>query len=150
MTEQTLLQHTLDCFWETIPPTWNAVRSHVRQVAAEEFGMTVEQFHSLRLIRRGLKTACEIADAKQISRPAVSQAVDVLVEKGLVQRKRSQSDRRYVELELTEDGSRLLDEIFSRSRLWMASKMQSLNPVELRTLIDAMTLLGDAFKGSGE
>lgn len=144
------LQQAIDRFWETIPPVWNTVRSHLRAVAAEEFGMTVEQFHSLRLIRRGYRTASEIAQAKQISRPAVSQAVETLVQKGLISRRQSQDDRRYVQLELTEEGARTLDQIFGQTRRWMASRMDSLSQEDLQVLSNGMAVLGQALKGIEE
>lgn len=142
-----LLQKAIDRFWEVVPPVWNAVRTHLRSVAAEEFGMTVEQFHSLRLIRRGCRTVSEIATAKQISRPAVSQAVETLVQKGWVTRTQSASDRRFVRLDLTPAGSQILDQIFAKTRSWMASQFESLSPQELQALIDGLLLLGRPLKG---
>jgi DNA-binding MarR family transcriptional regulator len=144
------LQQAIDRFWETIPPVWNTVRSHLRSVAAEEFGMTVEQFHSLRLIRKGYRTASEIAQAKQISRPAVSQAVETLVQKGLVSRQQSQADRRYVQLELTDEGARTLDQIFGQTRRWMESRMGSLSQEDLQALSNGMAALGQALMGFEE
>ncbi len=61
----------------------------------------------------------ELAAAKNISRPAISQAVDVLVKKGFLTRVQSTEDRRYVDLALTEAGNTLLDTVFKETRGWM-------------------------------
>ena len=53
----------------------------------------------------------QLATAKNISRPAISQAVDVLVNKGLLTRMQSTKDRRYVDLALTDAGDNLLDTV---------------------------------------
>ncbi len=139
------LQKTIDRFWETVPPTWNRIRGRIRATAAENFEITVEQFHILRHIRKGIGTSSELAEAKQISRPAVSQAVDILVQKGLVTRRRSTDDRRRVKLELTESGDELLNAIFRRNRAWMKERLMLLDESDLTCLFDGLRLLQETF-----
>ena len=74
-------QAAIDRFWETSAGLEYGSQS-VRSIAAEKFDISVEQFHILRHIRRGITSVSELADVKGISRPAISQAVDLLVEKG--------------------------------------------------------------------
>lgn len=133
-----LQNEAIDRFWETVPPLWNHVRSHIRATATGSFDITVEQFHVLRYVRRGPNSMSELAAAKDISRPAISQAVDVLVKKGLVARVQNASDRRYVELTLTEAGNNLLDTVFKETRGWMKERMKSLSAEELETISNAM------------
>jgi DNA-binding MarR family transcriptional regulator len=136
-----LRDQAVDRFWETVPPLWNFVRSHIRATATTQFDITVEQFHVLRYVRRGTDSMSELAAAKNISRPAISQAVDVLVKKGLVGRVHSTQDRRYVELTLTEAGNNLLDTVFKETRSWMKDCMQGLTADELETIAKAMEAL---------
>jgi len=133
-----LLQQTIDRFWETIPPLWSRIRAHLRSTAAEKYGITIEQFHILRHIHRGKNSACELAATIGISRPAVSQAVDALVHKGLLTRQQDTSDRRYVTLALTENGSILLKGIFENNRIWMLGKLETLSQDELNATVQAM------------
>ncbi len=140
-----ILQQTIDRFWETVPPVWNTVRSRVRSAATQEFDITVEQFHILRHIRRGAHSVSELADVGRISRPAISQAVEALVNKGLVSRTQSADDRRYVRLELTQDGSALLDEIFGQARQWMKTKLSAFQPDDLQAIMAGLVLLKEAF-----
>ena len=136
-----LQDQTIDRFWETIPPLWNFVRSYIRATATRNFDITVEQFHVLRYVRRGPGSMSELATAKNISRPAISQAVDVLVKKGLLTRVHSTTDRRYVELALTEEGNALLDAVFKETRGWMKERMGELTPEELETIVRAMEIM---------
>jgi DNA-binding MarR family transcriptional regulator len=131
----------IDRFWETVPPLWNFVRSHIRSTATTQFDITVEQFHVLRHVRRGSGSISELAIAKNISRPAISQAVDLLVNKGLLTRVQSTHDRRYVELALTDEGNRLLDTVFKETREWMKERMQGLSVQELETIATAMKIM---------
>lgn len=140
-TKEQVLEQTLDKFWETVPPLWNNIRSHIRTLATENFDISVEQFHILRNIRRGHWSVSELAEAKSISRPAISQGVDVLVTKGLVSRRQSQEDRRYVQLELTSEGNALLDSIFQDTRGWMRTKLDPLSSDELNTAIQGLEIL---------
>jgi DNA-binding MarR family transcriptional regulator len=136
-----LQDKAIDRFWETVPPLWNFVRSHIRATATGKFDITVEQFHVLRYVRRGTDSMSDLATAKNISRPAISQAVDVLVKKGLLIRVHSTTDRRCVELILTEDGNALLDTVFKETRRWMRERMSVLSANELETIAKAMEAL---------
>jgi DNA-binding MarR family transcriptional regulator len=82
-----------------------------------------------------------LATAKNISRPAISQAVDVLVKKGFLTRVQSTEDRRYVDLALTEAGNTLLDMVFKETRGWMKERMSKLSADELETIAKAMEAL---------
>ena len=138
---KTTTEIALDRFWETVPPLWSHVRAHVRQVATEEFAISVEQFQMLRLVRSGRGSVSELAVARNISRPAVSQAVDSLVNKGLLTRTPDTEDRRYTQLALTASGNAMLDAIFDDARDWMRPKLAALGERELENVIRAMDSL---------
>ncbi len=123
ITSENLRDQAIDRFWETVPPLWNSIRSHIRTTATANFDISVEQFHVLRYVRRGTDSVSELATAKNISRPAISQAVEVLVKKGLLTRVPSKEDRRCVELVLTAAGNHLLDTVFKETRDWMKERM---------------------------
>jgi DNA-binding MarR family transcriptional regulator len=135
------LHQAVETFWETFPPFWHRIRAQIRQVAAEQFDLSVEQFHILRHIRRGQGSVSELAEARNISRPAISQAVDILVHKGLITRTPDARDRRHVRLALTASGNALLDAIFDQVRQWMVQTLSPLSDEELDTLVRAMDSL---------
>jgi DNA-binding MarR family transcriptional regulator len=82
---------------------------------------------------------------RQISRSAVSQAVDILVDRGFICRRQNIMDRRNIPLELTESGNTLLDTIWEKNRAWMKSQMAGLTVQELSTLSSAMEILAGTF-----
>ena len=131
----------LDKFWEVIPPAWFQARARIRGAAAEQFNLTVEQFHVLRRIRRGFDSVSTIAEDARTSRPAVSKAVDGLVNRGLVSRLTDASDRRHIRLSLTEEGARVMDGIFSEANAWLDSKLARLSEAEQEQVIQALDLL---------
>ena len=140
-TSERLRDQTIDRFWETVPPLWNSIRSYIRATATANFDITVEQFHVLRYVRRGTDSVSELATAKNISRPAISQAVEVLVKKGLLTRLQRKEDRRCVDLVLTEAGNDLLDTVFKETRGWMKERMHGLTPDELETIARSMDIM---------
>ena len=140
-TSEKLREQAIDRFWETVPPLWNSVRSYIRATATANFDISVEQFHVLRYVRRGTDSVSELATAKNISRPAISQAVEVLVKKGLLTRVQSEQDRRCVDLVLTEAGNNLLDTVFKETRGWMKEQMHELTADELETVIRSMEIM---------
>ena len=148
-TEQ-LIPIAIEAFWSTIPPVWNRVKGNVRAIAFEHYDISVEQFHILRHIRRGLTSVSELAEVKQISRSAISQAVDILVDRGLICRRQNALDRRNIPLELTESGNSLLDTIWEKNRAWMKNRMATLDERDLETLTSAMEILNNTFAGPAE
>ena len=149
MTEPSLTQ-SIDQFWDSVPRVWHIIRGNVRLIAAEQFGISVEQFHVLRFIRKGLTSVRDIAEARQISRPAISQAAELLVAKGLITRREEPGDRRFVHLALTPAGEALLDGIFAQNRAWMQVKMASLSAAELEDIREGLRLLKSAFDSPAE
>jgi DNA-binding MarR family transcriptional regulator len=135
------LKQAVDGFWETFPPLWRMIHAHIREVAVEQFNITVEQFHILRHIRRGRDSVSALAKAKDISRPAISRSVDLLVTKGLIVRTIDPQDRRHVKLDLTADGNALMDAIFGDTRQWMMKTFALLSADEIQALTRSMESL---------
>ncbi|MFN8412025.1 MAG: MarR family transcriptional regulator [Anaerolineales bacterium] len=138
---ENLREQTIDRFWETVPPLWGKIRNHLRATATGNFDISVEQFHILRHVRRGIDSVSELAAAKNISRPAISQGVEILVKKGFLTRIQSTEDRRYVKLALTPSGNNLLDTVFKETRGWMKERMSDLTTEELNNIMKAMESL---------
>ena len=139
------LQEAVDSLLETLPPVWDRIRSNLRAAATRQFGISLEQFHVLRHIRRGYRSVAELAEKKGISRSAVSQAVEALAVKGLVTRTQENGDRRCVRLELTALASEALDANFEKNRNWMKGTMAALDQEELGIVLAAMEILRTTF-----
>jgi DNA-binding MarR family transcriptional regulator len=140
-----LLFQTVDQVINTLPGVWDRIRSNLRADAISNFGITLDQFHILRHIRKGCTSVAVLAEKKQISRPAVSQAVEVLVRKGLVTRQANPADRRSARLELTPYAREVMDANFEKNLLWMKDKMKGLTPDELDQVRQAMEILRKTF-----
>jgi DNA-binding MarR family transcriptional regulator len=135
------LRQAVDVFWDTFPPFWRMIHAHIRQVAVEQFRITVEQFHILRHIRRGRDSVSRLAETKGISRPAISQSVDLLVTKGLIVRTIDPQDRRHIKLDLTAGGNSLMDSIFNETRQWMMKTFAPLSVDEIEVFTSSMESL---------
>lgn len=136
-----LLRQAVDVFWETYPPLWRMIQAHIREVAVDQFNISVEQFHILRHIRRGRNSVSALAETRDISRPAISQSVDLLVTRGLIVRTIDMHDRRHIKLDLTPDGNALMDAIFGDTRQWMMKTLALLSVTEIKAFTSAMESL---------
>jgi DNA-binding MarR family transcriptional regulator len=114
----------------------------------EQFGVTGRQVSLLWLVKRspGLPLR-ELAEEERISPPALSGHIDRLERVGLIERVRSQIDRRRVGLVLTPAGERLLRRVRERRTAWLAERLGILEPAELEAVAAAiaplMLLVGD-------
>jgi DNA-binding MarR family transcriptional regulator len=94
------------------------------EAAAEPLSKSKVQI--LRLLdQRGGQTATQIARFLGVSKPAVTQIVDALVQRnGLVVRARSKRDRRGVEVKLTAKGRRVIQKVRAEQRHLVRSTMR--------------------------
>lgn len=93
--------------------------------------MTDSEFLAICAIRRrGRMALTEIADAMDSSLSNMTRTSVSLESRGLVSRIVSSSDRRRVELELTEEGSRVADDLSSRMSMVFEFCMMDLSDEE--------------------
>jgi DNA-binding MarR family transcriptional regulator len=135
----------IDKFWESVPPAWRQTRSQIRRIAIVKFQMTEEQFQILRRIRKGSTSVSALAVTSQTSRSAVSKTVEALVRRGLVTRSQDPDDRRNIPLALTEEGQRVMNDIFIEAEAWLSARFERLSAVELENLLQGMDTLRKAF-----
>ena len=124
---------------------WDRVRDNLRGTATFQLNITVGQFHILHYIGHGHNTVGQLADARQISRSAVSQSVELLVEKGYICRQERIGDRRYVRLELTDQGAELLNTAYAENRKWIMNKLSALSADELDCMLQGLVPMKKAF-----
>ena len=101
----------------------------------EGLGVTSRQVTLLWLVREqpGLSLR-ELAAQERISAPALSGHVDRLEKAGLIERVRSDEDRRRVGLALTDAGLALLRRVRARRTSWLAERLEELEPEELAAI----------------
>ena len=139
------LQQTVDVLLDALPTVWDRIRSRFRAAATGKFGITLEQFHVLRHIRKGYHSVGELAEQRQISPSAISQAVDGLVEKGLVTRQQQASDRRCIRLELTPHAAAVLAANSQEIRGWIGQTLAANGQDELARIQAVMRTLRKTF-----
>jgi len=71
-------------------------------------GITSAQYNVLELIQKGPKTTNELASALGITVSAISKLTKKLLHKELIEQHRSEADRRYYHIVLTESGEKFL------------------------------------------
>lgn len=86
----------------------------------------------------GEATAGELAKAAELSPASVSTMLDNLERDGIVERTRSESDRRVVVVTLTESGRALLAEKRERFRGRGAAAMEGVSDADLEAAADVM------------
>lgn len=112
---------------EAFESAWDEFFESIRRArarAAREHGeLTMSQFHLLgALADRSPRSVGELAELAGVAAPTATRMLDGLVRAGIVERRASSSDRRVVEIELTEEGKRIV----RRKRSRIASKRREL------------------------
>jgi DNA-binding MarR family transcriptional regulator len=97
--------------------------------------LTRTQLEILLLLSSGSFTTGEMAGQLVLTQSAVTQTVDTLVRRNLVERHPGDTDRRVIHLTLTPDGATLTTRIGQLREEYLNSLMRILTPDEVETLI---------------
>ncbi len=122
-------------------PLWHASRANIHQIVAEQYGITTSHFHTLRWIKAGRTSVSELAECLHVSPPNISRAVDDLVRKGYVERKRQADDRRRLELSLTQKAENLFRNIHAELDQLLGKGFEKISDDEMDKLVVALEIL---------
>lgn len=85
----------------------------------------------------------DIHNCVNLEKPRVSRAVTRMVEAGLLAKMTSTSDQRLVEIELTEAGQRVLNDIIPEALSFEAQLLEGFSESDIRRFADLMERLHD-------
>ncbi len=117
----------------------------------EETGLSFSQISVLmRLKHGGSSGVSEIGDQLGVTNAAASQAVDRLVQMGMIERTEDPEDRRAKRLVLTDKGLALVDRGIEARGKWISGLTDALSPDQQNMIISALTLLTEAARTTKE
>ncbi len=121
----------------------NTVSQGIAHIYQQDHDLTVIEWRIIAVLGRypGL-TASQIVDRTVMDKVSVSRAVNRLLERGLLKRKTDGSDRRYRNLQLTEQlGRKVFDSIVPRARNYEHALLGGFSEAEIHTLVDLLERL---------
>lgn len=111
-----------------------SVKSALRPPLRDD-GLTGGQLGVLEaLLHLGPMVQSELADKLLTSRSNLTTLIDNLERDGLVRRRRSEEDRRQIQVSLTDEGRDLIEDVFPRHAKRIAELMGELEPDEQEQL----------------
>lgn len=110
-----------------------------------ETGLSFSQIGVLMRLYHGGKCGVSMMGAQLgVTNAAASQAVDRLVQLGLIERTEDPSDRRAKRLALTPKGRELIDRGVETRSKWIEQVTEALTPEQQTIVISALTILTEA------
>lgn len=107
------------------------------------YGMRTSDFVVMETLHhKGRQTVRQIADAVLIKTGSITYVIDKLENKDWVTRSDCKEDRRVVYIELTEDGKRLMNEIFPKHQLVIDNLFSELTIPEQDIFINLLKRVG--------
>lgn len=117
----------------------------------DETGLSFSQISVLmRLKHGGSSGVSEIGDQLGVTNAAASQAVDRLVQLGLIERTEDLEDRRAKRLVLAQKGHSLIEKGIEARCKWIKGLTNALTSEQQDMIISALTLLTDAARKTKE
>lgn len=132
-------------FWIVFPTVMRTIFAESRKGS---LNLAPNHFRILSAISARNCNLSELAEHQNVSLPSMSATVQTLVERGWLERDRSADDRRSLTLRMTEEGKRVLATEHRRLTEWVADKMESLDPKDVKRVERALDILLALFEGS--
>jgi DNA-binding MarR family transcriptional regulator len=112
-------------------------------------GLSFSQINVLmRLYHGGTCGVSEIGVRLGITNAAASQAIDRLVNLGMIERTENPDDRRAKQLVLTQQGRALIEKGFEARGKWIFGLTDAFSPEQQSLIISALTLLTETARNS--
>lgn len=107
------------------------------------FGLNPSEFGVLELLyHKGEQPIQNIGKKILLASSSLTYVIDKLESKGLVSRKPCETDRRVIFTSITEDGRKLMDEIFPLNEKDIEEIFQALEPSELEQYVELVKKVG--------
>jgi DNA-binding MarR family transcriptional regulator len=129
-------------FWEVVPRVMSTVAAEARRGG---HNIAPSHFRTLKMLSLKRFNLSELAEHQDVSLPSMSASVETLVQRGWLERKRSDEDRRVTELLVTEKGNRVLTEEVERMLGWTAKRLDQLSPQQLERVELGLDTLRNVF-----
>jgi DNA-binding MarR family transcriptional regulator len=114
-------------------------------------GLSFSQINILmRMVHRGSTSVSEVGEQLGVTNAAASQAVDRLVQLGLIIRTEDPEDRRAKQLALTQKGRELINQGVEARSKWVEGVTRSLSSEQQNMIISALILLTSAAQKTTE
>lgn len=114
------------------------------EVAVGEVDLSLAQYRLLALLADGSSEAKVLARGLEVSPPSVTTLVNGLVQRGLVERRRSETDRRRVGHELTRAGRSTLTRADAAIEARLLDLASHLSTRDAAGALDALSVWGEA------
>lgn len=132
---------------ETVPAVMRYIRAQMRSHRGA--GLSVPQLRALLFVNRNQGAALgSLAEHLGLTPPSTSKLVEELVNRRLLARRSSRTDRRKVSLGLSQAGKRLLEAVLEETHGKLSAALAGLSPEDLQTVSLAMRALRNCFAAS--
>ncbi|WP_010651918.1 MarR family winged helix-turn-helix transcriptional regulator [Oceanobacillus massiliensis] len=107
-------------------------------------GMRTSDFTILEaLYHKGRQTIRQISEAVLINTGSITYVIDKLENKGLLERSNCSEDRRAVYIQITDKGTKLMDEIFPKHQKVIEEVFEDVSEEDKQILIDVLKQVGN-------
>ena len=124
--------------------SWLAIEREMGSVVRRQMqeDLTNDQYYVLQTImQRGPCTSSELAETFKVVKSSITAIVTRLVDRGLIERTRSEEDRREVYLSLTERGRRIAEQVEQRISESVGSYLSHFEEKEIEMVMSAFERL---------
>jgi DNA-binding MarR family transcriptional regulator len=130
----------------------NAVGTRIGRLARVLIRETIEVSRTtlsvLATLRERPRRITELASLEHVAQPTMTVLVSRLEQRGWVERQPDPTDRRAVQVAITDAGTKVLDELIAKRTTLLAERLADLSEAERETLARAIPILDRLIDGN--
>ncbi|MCQ4087132.1 MarR family winged helix-turn-helix transcriptional regulator [Saccharibacillus sp. JS10] len=135
--------------------SWLSIEREMGSVVRRQMplDLTNDQYYLLQhIMQHGPRTSSELADTFKVVKSSITAIVTRLVDRGLIERTRSEEDRRTVYLSLTESGQQIAQQVEQRISEAVGGYLSHFEEQEISMVMSAFERLAELVieDGGGE
>lgn len=130
-------------FWEVFPAV---MRITFAQARRSSNNLSPSHLRILHVVSSRPCNLSELAERQDVTLPTMSATVNTLVERGWLERVRSEGDRREIQLRMSDEGRRVLASEHRRLSEWVAAKLETLEARDVKRVERALDILLHLFE----
>ncbi len=128
---------------EIIPLIMRMVGANIRRETTA--GFRVSHHRVLKLLHQRPRTLSELATCQAVALPTMSRTISALVERGWVTRTEDPHDRRRIQVQITDEGRAILEQLHGRLQAQLATRLAPLTAKEREQVLAGLEILEKTF-----
>ncbi len=133
-------EQTVNLMMDIIP---RLMQSFATTIRSNEIGLSPAHFRILHMLHHRQMSMSDLAELQSITKASLCDSVNLLVDRGWVEKSKDDSDQRRINLTLTEEGQEQINRVHSLMHDHLVHRLATANDADLELIANGLIKIRD-------